>query len=397
VRITGIDTITIAEAPSLLILRLRTDEGLVGYADTWYAADALRAYIHDWMGPRLLGSDPRRIERIWFDLYDRDAARFGGLGLEMRALSAVDVALWDLLGQATGQPVWQLLGGAFHERLRVYNTCAGPLYGRPGWNRDGDGGGALEDLTAFLTDAGALAESLLADGFRGMKIWPFDRFGLANDGHFITTDQLEQGLEPIRRIREAVGDRMEVMIEGHGYWDLPTAVRIARALEPYRPAWLEDMVLAHDVRAIRRLRESTSIPILGSELLVTRRQYKPLLDAEAVDIVMIDPTWAGGITETRKIASLADSYSLPVAMHDCTGPFTLMAGVHLGVSSPNAIYQEVVRAYLRTWYRDLVTVLPEIVDGCVLPPSGAGLGTTLLPDVERRPGVVVRRSELAAV
>jgi L-alanine-DL-glutamate epimerase-like enolase superfamily enzyme len=228
-----------------------------------------------------------------------------------------------------------------------------------------------------------------------MKIWPFDRFGIANDGHFITPEQLDAGLDPIRRVRAAVGDRMEVMIEGHGYWDLPTAVRIARALEEFRPAWLEDMVLAHDVSAIRRLRQSTTIPILGSELLVTRRQFKPLLDAEAVDIVMIDPTWAGGITETHKIASLADAYSLPVAMHDCTGPFTLMAGVHLAVASPNAIYQEVVRAYLRTWYRDLVTVLPELQDGHVLPPRGPGLGTTLLPDVEGRPGVVVRRSDLA--
>jgi L-alanine-DL-glutamate epimerase-like enolase superfamily enzyme len=396
-QVTGIDTITISEAPSLLIVRLRTDEGVVGYADTWYAADALRAYIHDWMAPRLLGRDPRRIERIWFELHDRDAARFGGLGLEMRALSAIDVALWDILGQAAGQPIWQLLGGAFTERLRVYNTCAGPLYGRPGWSRDGEGAGELEDLTAFLTDAGALARSLLADGFGAMKIWPFDRFGLANDGRFISADQLAEGLRPIQQIRDAVGDRIEVMIEGHGYWDLPTAVRIARALEPYRPAWLEDMVLAHDVNAIRRLRESTSIPILGSELLVTRRQYKPLLDAEAVDIVMVDPTWAGGITESHKIASLADSYSLPVAMHDCTGPFTLLAGIHLGISAPNALYQEVVRAYLRTWYRDLVTELPRIEDGHVLPPTGSGIGAALAQDVEGRPGVVVRSTDLAAV
>ena len=186
------------------------------------------------------------------------------------------------------------------------------------------------------------------------------------------------------------------MVEGHGYWDVPTAIRIAQALEEFRPAWLEDMVLAHDVTALRRLRESTSVPILASELLIGKRQFQTLFEAGAADIAMVDPTWSGGITESHKIAILADVHSLPVTFHDCTGPFTLMAGVHLAMSSPNSIYQETVRAYLRTWYQDCVTDLPRFEHGTVLPPLGTGLGTALLPDVERRPGVTVRTSTLGA-
>jgi len=399
VKITGIDTITLADVPWLIFVRVRGEDGIVGYGDTYYASEALRSYIHAWMAPRLLGRDALQIERIWSAFYDRDAARWGGLCLEMRALSAIDVALWDILGQVAGLPIYQLLGGACRDRVRVYNTCGGPLYGRPGAGQSGSaaalksGEDALDDLQAFLTDAGRLAESLLAEGIRAMKIWPLDRFALANEGHWITADELGKGLEPLAMIRRAVGDDMEIMLEGHGYWDLPTAVRIARAAEEFRPAWLEDMILAHDISALRRLRESTVIPILASEYLITKRQFRPLLEQEAADIVMLDPTWTGGITESRKIAALADTYSLPVTMHDCTGPFTLLAGIHLAFSNPNAIYQEVVRAYLRTWYRDCITEQPRLEDGHLLPPIGAGIGSALLPDLLERPGVTVVSSD----
>ncbi len=139
-----------------------------------------------------------------------------------------------------------------------------------------------------------------------MKIWPFDRFALAGDGRSIGMADLETGLEPFRRIREAVGDRIEIMLEGHGYWDITTAKKIAAAVEEYRPAWLEDMVLAHDVDAIAELKASTSSPVIASEMLITRYQYRQLLERRAADIVMVDPTWAGGITESRKIVTLAE-------------------------------------------------------------------------------------------
>jgi L-alanine-DL-glutamate epimerase-like enolase superfamily enzyme len=154
------------------------------------------------------------------------------------------------------------------------------------------------------------------------------------------------------------------------------------------------MLLAHDIGALAELKAATRVPVLASEYLVTRHQYLPLLQQRAADIVMLDPTWTGGITESHKIGVLADTYGLPVSMHDCTGPFTLLAGVHLALAAPNAIYQETVRAYIRTWYKDVVPHSVEIENGAILPPTAPGIGTYLLPDVTSRADATVQRSEL---
>ena len=138
---------------------------------------------------------------------------------------------------------------------------------------------------------------------------------------------------------------------------------------------------ADDVDALAELRQSTSTPLVASEYLTTRYEYKPVLEKRAADIIMINPTWAGGITETKKIATMAETYKRPVAMHDCTGPFTLFAGVHLAINATNAVYQESLRSYLRVTYPELVTELVTVEQGHILAPTRPGIGTTLLPDV----------------
>jgi galactonate dehydratase len=388
-KITAVETIQIGQIPFLIFVRVHTDEGLIGTSDTYYTTDAIRGFIHQWAAPMLLGQDPRQIERHWNNLYARSVARWGATGAEMRAISAIDACLWDILGQSLKAPIWQLLGGLAHDAIPTYNTCGGPAYGAGG-ALIGDGKGPLQDLWAQLNEPEALAQELLDEGISAMKIWPWDRFALAGSGRYISAADLDKGLEPFKRIREAVGDRMDIMLEGHGYWDITTAKKIAHAVEQYRPAWLEDLVLGHDISQIAELKRSTTTPILASELLITRYQYRPLIEARAADIVMIDPTWTGGITESRKIATLAESFGLPVAMHDCTGPFTLMAGVQLALSAPNAIYQEHVRAYIRTWYGDLVPHSVTVADGKILPPMDPGIGTTLLPDVLKRSDATVQ-------
>ena len=416
-KLTKIETIRLADHPRLLFVVLHTDEGLVGHADTYYMADAVRAYVHEFVAPMLLGHDPRDIELHWRRLYEV-IAHIAGKGAEIRGLSAVDVALWDILGQAAGMPIWRLLGGATRERIKTYNTCGGPAYGRPtrggGYGTETAGEGRYEDLIAFMTRADELALDLLSEGITGMKIWPFDyvahapgrwedwrSFKGAFDpdlrglgGQRIDAGDLDRGLEPFRKIRRAAGDKMEIMVEGHGFWSLPAARTIARALEEFAPAWLEDLVRADDVGALAELRRSTSIPILASEYLTTRYEYKPVLEERAADIIMIDPTWAGGITESKKIAAMAEAYKRPVAMHDCTGPFTLFAGVHLAINASNAVYQETVRAYLRVTYPELVTDLPRVEDGHVLAPTGPGLGAALLPEVRKRPDAEVVATSL---
>jgi galactonate dehydratase len=415
-KISRIETIQLPEFPSLLFVAVHTDGGLTGYADTCYMPEAVAGYIHGFAAPMLLGHDPLAVELHWRRLYEV-IAHTVGKGAELRGLSALDVCLWDILGQAAGMPVWQVLGGAARDRVRTYNTCGGPHYGRAarggaGYGTDRGAGGAYEDLVAFMERPGELAAELLAEGLTGMKIWPFDYVahtpgGWENwrsfrgvfdpgvtslGGHDISAADLDRGLGPVRAIRAAVGDRMEVMVEGHGFWSLPAALKIARALEEFRPAWLEDLMRADDLDALADLRRGTRCPILASEYLATRYEYRPLLEKQAADIVTIDPTWAGGITECRKVCTLAEAYKRPVAMHDCTGPLTLYAGVHLAVNAPNAVYQETVRAYLRVTYPDLVTELPRVEGGHVLAPTRPGLGTELLPDVRTRPGAVVRES-----
>jgi L-alanine-DL-glutamate epimerase-like enolase superfamily enzyme len=151
---------------------------------------------------------------------------------------------------------------------------------------------------------------------------------------------------------------------------------------------------ADDIGALAELQQSTRIPLLVSEYLTTRYEYKPVLEQRAAEIIMIDPTWAGGITESKKIATMAETYKRPVAMHDCTGPFTLFAGVHLAINATNAVYQESLRSYLRVTYPNLVTEIVQVEDGHILAPTAPGLGTTLLPEVRERPDVTIVESSL---
>jgi galactonate dehydratase len=415
--ITRIETIHLADFPHILFVGVYTDEGLVGWADTFYMTDALRGYIHQFAAPMLLGQNPLAIELHWRRLYEV-IAHIAGKGAEIRALSALDVALWDILGQAAGMPIWQLLGGAARDRIKTYNTCGGPTYGRPTHSGSPYGTdnakGKYEDLVAFMENAGALAQDLLSEGISGMKLWPFDYVahtpgewqdwrtfqGIWNPkfstfgGQTIDRADIDMALVPFQKIRKAVGSKMEIMVEGHGLWSVPAARRIAHALEEFEPYWLEDMMRADDVDALAELRQSTSTPIVASEYLTTRYEYKPVLEKRAADIIMIDPTWAGGITESKKIATMAETYKRPVAMHDCTGPFTLFAGVHLAINATNAVYQESLRSYLRVTYPELVTELVTVEQGHILAPAKPGIGTTLLPDVRKRPDVSVFESRL---
>lgn len=392
-KITSVETIQLPDMPYLVFVRIGTDAGITGTSDTYYTTDGIRGFVHQDAAPVLLGADPFRVEALWDRLHTHHMARWGGIGMEMRALSAIDVALWDIRAQALDVPVYELLGGIVHDTIQTYNTCAGPMYGLAGFNRSGEGRSALDDLWAQNNEPARLAEDLLSQGITAMKIWPFDQLALASGGKRITMPEIEQGLRPFREIRAAVGNDMDIMLEGHGYWNLTSAKQIAQAVEEFSPAWLEDMIIPNDIEALLELKQSTSTPIVASEMLVTRYQFRQLLERRAADIVMIDPTWAGGITESKKIIALAESFGRPVTMHDCTGPFTMLAGIHLAVSAPNAIFQESLRAYLATWYPALTTIDLQITDGRIHPPTRSGIGAELRPEVLQRPGIVHQISD----
>jgi hypothetical protein len=257
--------------------------------------------------------------------------------------------------------------------------------------------GQWEDLDRFMSDAGGLADELLSEGITGMKIWPFDAFAEASLGSSITYDQIQQGLDPIRKIRAAVGDRMRVMIELHGLWSIAPATSIIRALEPYAPFWIEDPVRAdmpNGLRELSRAARAHGTSIAAGETVTGLAGFLPLLAEEGIDVATLDLGWCGGITHALRICALAETYGRGVAPHDCTGPVALIASTHLSMATPHAVMQETVRASLRTWYQDFVTDLPEVIDGRIHALDGPGLGTALQPDIRGREGVVTRMSVL---
>ncbi len=398
-RITALETLRTEEFSNVLWVRVHTDDGMIGLGETFYGAGAVEAHIHDTLAGRLLGQDPLRIEALNRVMTDLPMAQ-ASTGVEYRAASAIDIALWDLFGKVCSQPVHQMLGGLAADKLRVYNTCAGYGYVRSQnirpvdtWNI-GASEGPYEDLAGFMTDAGALAENLLESGISAMKIWPFDPPAQENRGLFITAEQMKTAIEPFEKIRKAVGDKMEIMVEFHSLWNLPTAKKIARALEPYAPTWYEDPIRMNSPQALAEYAAATDVWVCASETLGSRFPYKEMLDRNATHVVMVDLCWTGGLTEGRKIASLADTYHRPFAPHDCTGPVGFAAAIHASFSQPNTLIQESVRAFYTGWYKELVTVVPTIKDGYVLPMEGPGLGTDLLPEVYQRPDLICRRSAL---
>ncbi len=355
-KITALETLRTDEFSNILWVRVHTDAGLIGLGETFYGAGAVEAHIHDTLSERLLGRDPLRIEFLNKEMLNLPLAQ-SSTGAEYRAASAIDIALWDLFGKFCGQPVHQLLGGLCAEKVRVYNTCAGYRYVRTRnirpvetWNIS-DQEGPYEDLSAFMNQADVLAKSLLEQGIMAMKIWPFDPAAQETGGLYITAEQMKMAIAPFEKIRAAVGDRMEIMVEFH--------------------VW-----------------------VCASETLGSRWPFKELLERNATHVAMVDLCWAGGLTEGRKIAALAETWHRPFAPHDCTGRVGFVAAVHASFSQPNTLIQESVRAFYTSWYRELVTAIPRIENGFVYPMEGIGLCVELQPAVFERADLHVRRSHL---
>lgn len=396
-RITRLETLIPHDVmPGLMLLRIHTDAGVVdgepviGHGETYYIPSAAAAVIHDFFAPRLLGSCATAIESHWRFLYERMTA-FGGTGAELRALSAVDLALWDIGGQILQRPIWKLLGGPVRDAIPVYNSCGGPFYGRSnrqiptasGWPGHGDPGrpGPLEDNWASMNSPEELADELIQLGYSGMKLWSFDNVYRQQGGAVLRPADLREGLAPFERIRDHVGDNIDLMLDGHGFFSHTAAVQIAEAIRPMRPAWLEDVLKPDSVSAMALFRSRVAVPIAVSEMLVTADSYRCALDQGAADFVMIDPTWVGGISATRRIAELAQLYCIPTLMHDCTGPLTLLAGVAVAASNSGVARQETVRAHLQTLYPLLIDDEIRLVSGQLPLPSRPGLGVRLLPEL----------------
>jgi L-alanine-DL-glutamate epimerase-like enolase superfamily enzyme len=377
-KITAIESLQWAEYPRLMVVRVHTDSGIIGLGETVDKIAGSKGALHGTLAPLILGQDPLDIEGLWRFVMD-NIMYHGFAGAETRALSAVEVALWDIMGKHYQAPLYHLLGGKTRNRIPTYNTCIGF--------------GDIQDYAAWHEDAGALAKSLLDDGIRAMKIWPFDQFSEGSFGQYITLDQIEEGLTPIRQIREAVGNAMEIGIECHFRWNRVSIERIARALEPYNILFLEDVLPAVYADEIKIVSQRTTIPIIGSELLMTRWQIREWLEKHVAPILMTDPVWNGGIGETRKIATMAEAYGIPLVLHNVAGPICHAACMHLAAHIPNLFFVESVRAFYKTYFPILGNLAPKVEDGHLAITDGVGLGVTLNPEMLERADLTRQVSE----
>ena len=368
-KITSIETIRVDERPQIIWVNIHTDQGFIGLGETYYAPTVVESAIHDHFGPLLIGRDPRNIELHWDSMFRlSDHAGFGGA--EMRAISAIDMALWDIKGQHAGVPVYDLLGGAVRNRIRVYAT---------GMPYDG------------VVDH---VNKLLDKGISAMKGGPTIALALASDGQFLSPKDLDIALTPIKEIREAVGNKMQIANDAHGKWTLPVAIRIAQAMEPYEIMWQEDLMPLLNPHALRELQNSTNTPICISERLLSRWQLREFIQNGSARIVMPDLIWTGGISEVHKIAILASAHQVPFAPHDATGPVNIFACAQICISSVNAMIQEFVPAYHEGWYGDFVDPNLDISGGFLNAPENPGIGTRLKPEVKKRKDVHIKISDV---
>ena len=378
-KITTVESFVHADFPNIIYIKIGTDAGVYGIGESYYFGRTVATFVEEFVAPTLIGLDPANIESISRKL----TTYIGALssGVEMRAKSAVDIALWDIKGKVEKKPIYQLLGGK-SKQLTIYNTCAGRGYMRKS-DQDSSAWGIsdkndqYEDLQAFLTDAGALAKELLDEGIGGMKIWPFDIYAEKNYGADITDEDLKKGLIPLQKVRDAVGDKISLMLELHALWSPVAAKKIFEATKDLNLTWIEDPIYPDLLDDYAILRGNGYAPIAHGETVSSMTRVNSLLKNDYIDVLTLDLGWCGGFTAGIKFSEAAKKYGKSIAPHDCSGPLGLIAGTHLSTAYENALVQETSRASLRTWYPMIATTLPTISNGKIALGEGFGLGTDL--------------------
>jgi L-rhamnonate dehydratase len=334
-----------------LIVEIITDDGIVGIGNAALAPPVTKQVIDVFLKPLLIGADPWDIEYLWQHMY-RATMAFGRKGIGMVAISAVDIALWDILGKSARQPVYRLLGGRTKPRIPVY---ASRLYCTP-----------LDDLCAE-------AQAYMDEGFKAMKL----RFGWGpTDG----AEGMGRNVDLVRAVRSTVGDGIDIMADAYMGWTLDYAKRMLPLLEPFNLRWLEEPVIPDDIHGYAELKARSRIPISGGEHEFTLYGFRQLLEARAVDYIQFDTNRVGGLTQARKIAALAESYSVPVIPH--AGQMHNYHIVMASLNSPMAEYFPIVTVEVGNelfWY--IFKGEPEAKDGFVdLDENVPGLGLTVNED-----------------
>jgi galactonate dehydratase len=351
-------------------VRLHTDKGIVGTGETYPYDNGQVGALKDYSSElELIGRDPRDIDGIWRDFYFQMAMRNAG-GADMRVLSALNMAQFDILGQAAGLPLYRLLGGKTRPRVRVYNTTTDY------W--------AINDMK-MGPDTMKIVRFLLERGITAIKIYPFRA-----PEKYLSNQALDEGLKWIREIRDNVGNRMDICVDCWANFDLPSAERVAKALEPYNIMYLEDAVLNTNADTLAELGSKTSVPLCMSETLATRYEYRRFFERKACSVAMYDVTWCGGVSEAKKIADMADAYSIPTSPHTCGGPLLFICAAHVSMAVPNFLIMESNYWKYAHQYPHFVNNVPVPVEGHVSAPESPGIGAEIKPELFRNGDAIVQ-------
>jgi galactonate dehydratase len=353
-RITGIST-HVAGTPwrNLTFVQVHTDEGITGVGEARMLShtDALIGYLAEASVNHIVGSDPFDIEDLVHRMKYGDYGRAGEI--VMSGIACVEMACWDIVGKALGQPVWRLLGGKVRDKIKAYAN---------GWYT------VERTPDAFH----AAATEVVKRGYQALKFDPFGSGSLELD-HAETM----RSVSLVEAVRDAIGDEAELLVEMHGRFSPATAIRLAGLLKAYNPSWIEEPTPPENLKALSKVAEHTDLPIATGERIHDRIEFREIFELQAADIIQPDISHIGGIGETRKLAATAETHYMMVAPHNVGGPVLTAANLHLAACTPNFKIQEHFNDFADSAIKGVAPGLPEVVDGYFSLPEAPGLGVEL--------------------
>jgi galactonate dehydratase len=369
-QITDVETFVVGVPPPhfggqyWIFVKLVTDGGVVGYGEVYsvpFEPHLVARMIEDVCARHVIGSDPFHIERLWRIVYSSGYTQRPDTSM-MGILSGIEMACWDIVGKETGKPVYELLGGRVHEKLRSYTY----LYPEP------------DDATDVYMDPNLAAQRAVEYaemGFSAVKFDPVAPYS-AFDPRQLSLEALDRAEDFVRQIRAAVGPRCDLLFGTHGQMTPAGAIRLAQRLEPYDPLWLEEPVPPEKPEEMALVARSTSIPIATGERLTTKYEFSRILETRAAAILQMALGRVGGLLEGKKIAGMAEAFYVQIAPHLYCGPIAAAADIQLSTCSPNFLIQESIQ----TWggfHTEVVKRPIEWQDGFIIPPTAPGLGIEL--------------------
>ncbi|WP_343564705.1 mandelate racemase/muconate lactonizing enzyme family protein [Kiloniella sp. b19] len=375
-KVVDLETFVVAPPPPAfggrywVFVKLTTDNGIVGYGEVYavpFNPKVVELMIRDVFERDLEGRDPFQVEALWRRIYSTCFTQRPDVSL-MGIASGLDMACWDIMGKALDRPVYDLLGGRVHDRLRSYTY----LY--PGET----------DKDDFYHDVDASAEraaEYVKQGFTALKFDPAGPY-TTFDPSMISLEAMERSATFCKRIREAVGSKADLLFGTHGQMSPASAIRLAKYLEPYDPLWFEEPVPPGNADAMARVARSTSIPVATGERLTTKYEFSELLRKEAASILQFNSGRVGGITEARKIATMAEAHYAQIAPHCYCGPIEAAANIQVDTASPNFLIQESIKQF-DDFHAQILKKPLQWEEGYLIPPTEPGIGVELDEDVAR--------------